>query len=105
MAKGLIGVGRVQKDQAMRALGESARLEAEQQIAQEAIDANMEVARKQTQGTLAGTGAAIGYFAGAAGTAGAAGGAATGASAGMVGGPVGAVIGLIAGFLLAELFS
>ena len=28
MAKGLIGVGRVQKDQAMRALGESARLEA-----------------------------------------------------------------------------
>ena len=109
MAKGLIGVGRVQKDQAMRALGEAARLEAEQQIAQEAIDANMEVARKQTQGTLAGTGAAIGYFAGAAGTAGATAGAgagaATGASAGMVGGPGGAVIGLIAGFLLAELFS
>ena len=97
MAKGLIGVGRVQKDQAMRALGESARLEAEQQLAQDALDTQRELAKKQTQGTLGGAGAAIGYFAGAgAGSIG----MATGAAAG----PVGAVIGLVAGFLLAELF-
>ena len=98
MAKGLIGVGRVQKDQAMRALGESARLEAEQQLAQDALDTQRELAQKQTQGTLAGAGAAVGYLAGTgAGSIG----AATGAAAG----PVGAVIGLVAGFLLAELFS
>ena len=97
MAKGLIGVGRVQKDQAMRALGESAKLEAEQQLAQDALDTQRELAQKQTQGTLAGAGAAIGYFAGTgAGSIG----MATGAAAG----PVGAVIGLVAGFLLAELF-
>ena len=98
MAKGLIGIGRVQKDQAMRALGESARLEAEQQLAQDALDTQRELAQKQTQGTLAGAGAAVGYLAGTgAGSIG----AATGAAAG----PVGAVIGLVAGFLLAELFS
>ena len=99
MAKGLIGIGRVQKDQAMRALGESARLEAEQQLAQDALDTQRELAQKQTQGTLAGAGAAVGYLAGAGSTTGI--GAATGAAAG----PVGAVIGLVAGFLLAELFS
>ena len=98
MAKGLIGVGRVQKDQAMRALGESAKLEAEQQLAQDALDTQRELAQKQTQGTLAGAGAAIGYFAGAGSATGI--GAATGAAAG----PVGAIIGLVAGFLLAELF-
>ena len=38
MAKGLIGVGRVQKEQAMRALTESAKLEAEQEIANEALE-------------------------------------------------------------------
>ena len=97
MAKGLIGIGRVQKDQAMRALGESARLEAEQQLAQDALDTQRELAQKQTQGTLAGAGAAVGYLAGTgAGSIG----AATGAAAG----PVGAVIGLVAGFVLAELF-
>ena len=97
MAKGLIGIGRVQKDQAMRALGESARLEAEQQLAQDALDTQRELAQKQTQGTLAGAGAAVGYLAGTgAGSIG----AATGAAAG----PVGAVIGLVAGFLLSELF-
>ena len=98
MAKGLIGIGRVQKDQAMRALGESARLEAEQQLAQDALDTQRELAQKQTQGTLAGAGAAVGYLAGTgAGSIG----AATGAAAG----PVGAVIGLVAGFLLSELFA
>ena len=99
MAKGLIGIGRVQKDQAMRALGESARLEAEQQLAQDALDTQRELAQKQTQGTLAGAGAAVGYLAGTGSASGI--GAATGAAAG----PVGAVIGLVAGFLLAELFS
>ena len=95
MAKGLIGVGRVQKDQAMRALGESARLEAEQQLAQDALDTQRELAQKQTQGTLAGAGAAVGYLAGAGAAATGGGiGMATGAAAG----PVGAVIGLVAGF-------
>ena len=98
MAKGLIAIGRVQKDQAMRALGESARLESEQQLAQDALDTQRELAQKQTQGTLAGAGAAVGYLAGAGSTTGI--GAATGAAAG----PVGAVIGLVAGFLLSELF-
>lgn len=93
MAKGLIGVGRVQKDQAMRALGESAKLEAEQQLAQDALDTQREVAQKQTQGTLAGTGAALGGLAGTLGM------------MGSVGGPAGAAIGFAAGFLLAELFS
>ena len=98
MAKGLIGIGRVQKDQAMRALGESARLEAEQQLAQDALDTQRELAQKQTQGTLAGAGAAVGYLAGT-------GAGSIGAAKGAAAGPVGAVIGLVAGFLLAELFS
>lgn len=92
MSKGLIGVGRVQKDQAMRALGESAKLEAEQQLAQDALDTQREMAQKQTQGTLAGTGAALGGLAGTLGM------------MGSLGGPAGAAIGFAAGFLLAELF-
>tara|TARA_R100000426_G_scaffold87348_2_gene71618 strand:- start:17502 stop:17789 length:288 start_codon:yes stop_codon:yes gene_type:complete len=95
MAKGLIGIGRVQKEQAMRALTESAKLEAEQQIANEALEQQRQMAEAQTKGTLAGTGAAIGYMAGAS----------AGTIGGAAGGPVGAVIGLVGGYLLGELFS
>tara|TARA_B100001248_G_scaffold262398_1_gene258168 strand:+ start:497 stop:778 length:282 start_codon:yes stop_codon:yes gene_type:complete len=91
-AKGLIGIGRVQKDQAMRALTESAKLEAEQQIASEALERQKEMAAAQTKGTLAGVGAAVGFSGGLA-------------SVGAAAGPVGAIAGLVGGYLLGELFS
>ena len=93
MAKGLIGIGRVQKEQSMRALTESAKLEAEQEMANEALERQAKVAKQQTQGTLAGTGAAVGGLAGTLGM------------MGSVGGPAGAAIGFVAGFVLAELFT
>ena len=49
MAKGLIGVGRVQKEQAMRALTESAKLEAEQEMANEALQQQRQMAEAPSQ--------------------------------------------------------
>ena len=89
MARGLLGVGQEQKKQAYAGLLSSARIEAQQDIAEQGLKQQKEMAEATTAGTLAGAGAAIGYMA-TAGTA--------------VGGPAGAAIGAAIGFLTAKLF-
>lgn len=89
MARGLLGVGQEQKKQAYAGLLGAARLEAQQDIAEQSLRQQKEMAEATTAGTLTGSGAAIGYMAGA------------GAS---VGGPAGAVIGAAIGFLASKLF-
>lgn len=89
VARGLLGVGQEQKKQAYAGLLSSARIEAQQDIAEQGLKQQKEMAEATTAGTLTGSGAAIGYMAGA------------GAS---VGGPAGAAIGAAIGFLTAKLF-
>ena len=89
MAKGLIGVGRVQKEQAMGGLLQSARMEAQQDIAEQGLKQQKKLAQAQTAGTLAGVGAAAGYM---------------GKIGGSVAGVPGAVVGAAIGFLASKLF-
>lgn len=83
VARGLLGVGQEQKKQAYAGLLSSARIEAQQDIAEQGLKQQKEMAEATTAGTLAGSGAAIGF---------------------MVGGPVGAATGAAIGFLTAKLF-
>jgi len=81
VAKGLLGVGALQKKQAMSGLTQAAGLEAQQDIAEEQLYQQRKAAQAQTTGTMTAVGAYVG-----AGTA--------------VGGVPGAVI----GFLIGKLF-
>jgi len=57
---GLIGTGLKTKQQAQQGLLQSARLEAQQKMAQDNLEQQKAAADQQLIGTLAGTGAAIG---------------------------------------------
>jgi F0F1-type ATP synthase assembly protein I len=83
MARGLLGVGQEQKKQAYAGLLGSARIEAQQDIAEQSLKQQKEMAEATTAGTLTGSGAAIGF---------------------MVGGGGGAAIGAAIGFLSSKLF-
>jgi hypothetical protein len=96
MAKGLLGVGRVQKEQAMKGMLSSARIEAQQDIARQGLKQQKKLAQSQTAGTLAGAGAVVGY-----GALGVSEGIKVGGS---VGGPAGAAVGAAIGFLVSKLF-
>ena len=89
MARGLIGIGRVQKEQGMQGLLGAARLEAQQDIAEQGLRQQKKIAQAQTAGTLAGVGATAGYM---------------GKIGGSVAGVPGAVIGAAIGFLASKLF-
>lgn len=94
MARGLIGIGRVQKEQGMQGLLGAARLEAQQDIAEQGLRQQKKIAQQQTSGALTATGAAIG-------------GGAIGSGmkiGGTVGGPAGAAVGAAIGFLVSKLF-
>lgn len=96
MARGLIGIGRIQKEQGMQGLLGAARLEAQQDIAEEGLRQQKKIAQQQTAGALTATGAAIG-------------GGAIGSYEGMkvggsIGGLPGAAVGAAIGFLVSKLF-
>tara|TARA_E500000318_G_scaffold14541_1_gene14127 strand:+ start:7682 stop:7912 length:231 start_codon:yes stop_codon:yes gene_type:complete len=74
VAKGLLGVGTLQKKQALQGLTQAAGLEAQQDIANEQLFQQRKAAKAQTTGALTAIGAAVG-------------------------GPVGAAIGFLAGRL------
>ena len=90
VARGLLGVGRVQKKQAMSGLIESAGLEARTMTMNEQLKQQREIAEAQTTGTLTAAGGATGAY--------------LGAKAGAIGGPAGAIIGAAIGFLASKLF-
>ena len=64
MARGLLGVGRVQKKQAMSGLIESAGLEARADTLNEQLKQQRKMAEAQTAGTLTAVGAAVGGIVG-----------------------------------------
>ena len=60
MAKGLLGVGTLQKKQALQGLTQAAGLEAQQDIANEQLFQQRKAAKAQTTGALTAIGAAVG---------------------------------------------
>lgn len=90
MARGLLGVGTLQKKQALQGLTQAAGLEAQQDIANQQLIQQQKAAAAQLKGTTT----AIGGYAGAK----------IGAQVGSVGGPMGAAIGAAIGFLAGSLF-
>jgi len=74
VAKGLLGVGTLQKKQTLQGLTQAAGLEAQRDVMQQQINQQRKAAKAQTTGTLTAIGA-------------------------VVGGPVGAAIGFLAGRL------
>ena len=65
MAKGLLGVGALQKKQAMSGLTQAAGLEAQQDIAEEQLYQQRKAAQAQTTGTLTAVGGYVGGVPGA----------------------------------------
>jgi hypothetical protein len=94
VARGLIGIGRVQKEQGMQGLLGAARLEAQQDIAEQGLKQQKKIAEQQTSGSLTAVGAAIGGGAIGKGM----------TIGGTVGGPLGAAAGAAIGFLVSKLF-
>lgn len=86
MARGLLGVGALQKKQALQGLTQAAGLEAQQDIANQQLIQQQKAAAAQ----LTGTTTAVGAYAGA--------------KAGSIFGLPGAVVGAAIGFLAGRLF-